>query len=79
MVSRAYGAGDVEEARKSVTQSLFISVFLGTFITVLFLLSKEILTHYLVQEIECMDLALAKIYQDITTYGIFFLDSMLYL
>lgn len=72
LLSRAYGAGDVEEARKSVTQSLFISVFLGTFITVLFLIfSKEILT--LISRSGNMDLALAKIYQDITTYGIFFL------
>lgn len=72
LLSRAYGAGDVEEAKRSVTQSLFISVFLGTIITVLFLIfSKEILT--LISRSGNMDLALAKVYQDITTYGIFFL------
>ena len=72
LLSRAYGADNKIEGKKAFTQSFFIAVPLGIFLTLIFLLFSEQIIN-LVGNAKDMNLADAVLYQNMTVIGFPFL------
>ena len=72
LLSRAYGADNKIEGKKAFTQSFFIAVPLGIFLTIIFLLFSEQIIN-LVGNAKDMNLKDAILYQNMTVIGFPFL------
>ena len=72
LLSRAYGADNKIEGKKAFTQSFFIAVPLGIFLTIIFLLFSEQIIN-LVGNAKDMNLSDAILYQNMTVIGFPFL------
>ena len=72
LLSRAYGADNKIEGKKVFTQSFFIAVPLGIFLTIIFLLFSEQIIN-LVGNAKDMNLKDAILYQNMTVIGFPFL------
>ena len=72
LLSRAYGADNKIEGKKAFTQSFFIAVPLGIFLTIIFLLFSEQIIN-LVGNAKDMNLGDAILYQNMTVIGFPFL------
>ena len=72
LLSRAYGADNKIEGKKAFTQSFFIAVPLGIFLTIIFLLFSEQIIN-LVGNAKDMNLSDAVLYQNMTVIGFPFL------
>ena len=72
LLSRAYGADNKIEGKKVFTQSFFIAVPLGIFLTIIFLLFSEQIIN-LVGNAKDMNLGDAILYQNMTVIGFPFL------
>ena len=72
LLSRAYGADNKIEGKKAFTQSFFIAVPLGIFLTIIFLLFSEQIIN-LVGNAKDMNLNDAILYQNMTVIGFPFL------
>ena len=72
LLSRAYGADNKIEGKKAFTQSFFIAVPLGIFLTMIFLLFSEQIIN-LVGNAKDMNLKDAILYQNMTVIGFPFL------
>ena len=72
LLSRAYGADNKIEGKKAFTQSFFIAVPLGIFLTIIFLIFSEQIIN-LVGNAKDMNLSDAILYQNMTVIGFPFL------
>ena len=72
LLSRAYGADNKIEGKKAFTQSFFIAVPLGIFLTIIFLMFSEQIIN-LVGNAKDMNLSDAILYQNMTVIGFPFL------